>query len=617
MSEVYVHEPSTRGKVVLHTSIGELDIELWSKECPKACRNFVQLCLEGYYDNTIFHRVVKDFIVQGGDPTGTGRGGADTTFDGQPFDIEVHPRLKFRYRGLVGVANLGKGGGGGASAASKGSGTNGNQFFITLGRSDVLNNAYTLFGKITGHTLYNLMKFNDLEVGKEDRPEHPPVIRKTEVLWNPFDDIVPRKLPKREQGSREGSVDERKRKKASTSEIGGSKKRHLGKEGQDANDDDEGEQHEGGRVKLAKKDGKLLSFAEEEEEQEQQLNLQGEKDTEERSKKKKALSAHDVLDDPQLLKTKGGEEAEDEYEEGERKYYEKKENKGSLSGVKSRLAHLSSSHSGPPRPDHTSSDESDDASTERGRKTSRRSRERATRRSSEASSPDVSRSNSSSSDEERKRKTQKEEKTTRKTSLYDTHGGSGKREERVEALRFKTVAGGDRDGRKNGNRDGVANNDLMTETEIRRQKFLVRSKDVGRKQRQDTTLKKLDAFTEQLRRLREKSCSVSKKEVKTECTNRKSSNKGEKEAGTLNAILPDLDEEVEENDGSWLQNGGLRFAVDSARAYELDEARAAASVVVYDPLKGLSADAKRKMAEERKKQQGRGWKEGVRDVPKW
>lgn len=55
--------------------MGDIDIELWSKEAPKACRNFVQLCLEGYYNGTIFHRVVKDFIVQGGDPTGTGTGG--------------------------------------------------------------------------------------------------------------------------------------------------------------------------------------------------------------------------------------------------------------------------------------------------------------------------------------------------------------------------------------------------------------------------------------------------------------------------------------------------------------------------------------------------------------
>lgn len=61
--------------------MGELDLELWPKEAPKACRNFVQLCMEGYYDGTIFHRVVKDFIVQGGDPTGTGEGG-ESIFDG-------------------------------------------------------------------------------------------------------------------------------------------------------------------------------------------------------------------------------------------------------------------------------------------------------------------------------------------------------------------------------------------------------------------------------------------------------------------------------------------------------------------------------------------------------
>ncbi|KAJ3415919.1 hypothetical protein HDV05_003760 [Chytridiales sp. JEL 0842] len=75
MSYTYVTEPPTKGKVVLKTTKGDLEIELWPKEAPKAVRNFVQLCMEGYYDDTIFHRVVKGFIVQGGDPTGTGEGG--------------------------------------------------------------------------------------------------------------------------------------------------------------------------------------------------------------------------------------------------------------------------------------------------------------------------------------------------------------------------------------------------------------------------------------------------------------------------------------------------------------------------------------------------------------
>jgi len=75
MSNIYIQEPPTAGKVLLVTTVGDIEIELWSKECPKACKNFVQLCMEKYYNKTTFHRVVKNFIVQGGDPTGTGAGG--------------------------------------------------------------------------------------------------------------------------------------------------------------------------------------------------------------------------------------------------------------------------------------------------------------------------------------------------------------------------------------------------------------------------------------------------------------------------------------------------------------------------------------------------------------
>lgn len=74
MSNVYNTEPPVKGKVTLKTTVGDLDVELWAKEAPKAVRNFVQLCLEGYYDGTAFHRIIKDFMAQGGDPTGTGTG---------------------------------------------------------------------------------------------------------------------------------------------------------------------------------------------------------------------------------------------------------------------------------------------------------------------------------------------------------------------------------------------------------------------------------------------------------------------------------------------------------------------------------------------------------------
>lgn len=84
-------EPPTNGKLVLRTSVGDIDIELWPKEAPLACRNFVQLCMENYFDATIFHRIVPGFIVQGGDPTGTGMGG-ESIF-GKPFKDELHSRV--------------------------------------------------------------------------------------------------------------------------------------------------------------------------------------------------------------------------------------------------------------------------------------------------------------------------------------------------------------------------------------------------------------------------------------------------------------------------------------------------------------------------------------------
>merc|ERR1711937_312312 len=96
MSQMYMMEPPTNGKVVLRTSSGDIDVELWPKEAPLACRNFVQLCMENYYDATIFHRVVPGFIIQGGDPTGTGMGG-DSIY-GKPFKDEFHSRLRFTHR---------------------------------------------------------------------------------------------------------------------------------------------------------------------------------------------------------------------------------------------------------------------------------------------------------------------------------------------------------------------------------------------------------------------------------------------------------------------------------------------------------------------------------------
>lgn len=198
MSNIYIQEPPTNGKVLLVTSCGDIDIELWSKEAPKACRNFVQLCMEGYYDGTLFHRVVKDFIVQGGDPTGTGEGGE--SIYGKPFKDEIHSRLRFVRRGLVAMANAGPN-------------DNGSQFFFTLGAAPELQKKHTIFGKVAGNTVYNMIKLAEVDIGPDDRPSHPHKIIKTEILFNPFDDIVPRVLPKR-KGDKEESGKKKSKSKA-------------------------------------------------------------------------------------------------------------------------------------------------------------------------------------------------------------------------------------------------------------------------------------------------------------------------------------------------------------------------------------------------------------------
>uniref|UniRef100_A0A8B9GX39 Spliceosome-associated protein CWC27 homolog n=1 Tax=Astyanax mexicanus TaxID=7994 RepID=A0A8B9GX39_ASTMX len=169
MSNIYIQEPPTNGKVLIKTSAGDIDVELWSKEAPKACRNFTQLCMEGYYNGTIFHRVVPEFIIQGGDPTGTGTGGE--SIYGRPFKDEFHSRLRFNRRGLVAMANAGPH-------------DNGSQFFFTLGRADELNNKHTIFGKVTGDTVYNMLRLAEVECDSNERPLNPHKIRSTELLLN-------------------------------------------------------------------------------------------------------------------------------------------------------------------------------------------------------------------------------------------------------------------------------------------------------------------------------------------------------------------------------------------------------------------------------------------------
>lgn len=203
MSALYNLEPQPTAKVLLQTTSGDVLLELFAKQTPLTSRNFLQLCLDGYYNNTIFHRLVPGFIIQGGDPTGTGEGG-EAIYDGGLFADEFHSRLKFNRRGLLGMANSGK------------KDDNGSQFFLTLGKTEELNGRNTMFGMVVGDTIYNLMKIGeaDLVEGEgSERPLYPTRITGTEVLVNPFEDMVARVVMAKTAGKEEKSEQKKKGKK--------------------------------------------------------------------------------------------------------------------------------------------------------------------------------------------------------------------------------------------------------------------------------------------------------------------------------------------------------------------------------------------------------------------
>lgn len=179
MSSLYNLEPQPTAQVLLETTSGEILLELFAKQTPLTSRNFLQLCLDGYYNGTIFHRLVPGFVIQGGDPTGTGDGG-EASYDGGLFEDEFHSRLKFNRRGLLGMANSGR------------KNDNGSQFFLTLGATSELEGRNTMFGRIAGDTIYNLMKMGEAELTEAggEKPLYPTKITGAEILVNPFADMV-------------------------------------------------------------------------------------------------------------------------------------------------------------------------------------------------------------------------------------------------------------------------------------------------------------------------------------------------------------------------------------------------------------------------------------------
>lgn len=184
MSAHYSTEPAATASATLNTTFGPLYIALFANQTPLTCKNFLQHCQDDYYAGTIFHRVSPEFVVQGGDPTGTGSGGTsiyeypEFEYDPEARDPnekvvlrdELHSRLRFNRRGLVGMAK-------------SEDGSYGSQFFITLANAErELNGQCTMFGRIEGDSIFNVLKIAEAErIEGTERPVYPVKVTSCEV----------------------------------------------------------------------------------------------------------------------------------------------------------------------------------------------------------------------------------------------------------------------------------------------------------------------------------------------------------------------------------------------------------------------------------------------------
>ena len=144
------------------TSMGNFTVELFEAEVPNTVGNFVKLAEKNFYDGVIFHRVIDGFMIQGGDPTGTGRGGP-----GYTFADEIHPKLKHTSEGILSMANAGPN-------------TNGSQFFITLVPTPHLDGRHAVFGKVS-EGLDVVKKIGKTPTARGDRPVTDVVMKSVKI----------------------------------------------------------------------------------------------------------------------------------------------------------------------------------------------------------------------------------------------------------------------------------------------------------------------------------------------------------------------------------------------------------------------------------------------------
>jgi cyclophilin family peptidyl-prolyl cis-trans isomerase len=152
---------------VIETSMGTITCKLFPDKAPKACENFILLAGKGYYNGIIFHRVIENFMIQGGDPTGTGRGG--TSAWGTAFEDEFNPALVHDRAGILSMANAGPN-------------TNGSQFFITLAPTPWLDNRHTIFGEVVGG-MDVVQKIGAVKKGAGDKPVVDVVMKRVSIEY--------------------------------------------------------------------------------------------------------------------------------------------------------------------------------------------------------------------------------------------------------------------------------------------------------------------------------------------------------------------------------------------------------------------------------------------------
>ncbi len=156
---------TTMSKATIETNKGIIEVELFPSDAPKTVENFATLAQKGFYNGVIFHRVIKDFMIQGGDPTGTGRGGP-----GYTFADELNPQTESYARGYVR---------GTLAMANAGPNTNGSQFFI-MHKDVPLPHSYTIFGRVT-KGLETVDAIATSETSIDDKPLQDIVIQKITI----------------------------------------------------------------------------------------------------------------------------------------------------------------------------------------------------------------------------------------------------------------------------------------------------------------------------------------------------------------------------------------------------------------------------------------------------